>query len=92
MVAAGELKRESVQTDMLEHYSMRCVRCSLISHLLIYHLDSVGILEKLGKLALLRLELRVTTDVLLADEDVGDGALLGHLLEGVLDGGTIVCA
>ena len=57
-----------------------------------YRLDSVGILEQLRKLALLGLQLRVTTDVLLADEDVGDGALLGHLLEGVLDGGTIVCA
>ena len=103
MVAAGELKRERVLSDMLEkkaalhqimaqHYRMRCVRCSLISHLLIYHLDSVGILEQLRKLALLGLELRVTTDVLLADEDVGDGALLGHLLEGVLDGGAIVYA
>ena len=29
--------------------------------------------------------------MLLADEDVGDGALLGHLLESVLDGGTIIC-
>lgn len=103
MVTAGELKWKSLQADTLEkeatihqimaqHYSMRCVRCSLTSHLLIYHLDSVGVLEQLRKLALLGLELRVTTNVLLADEDAGDGALLGHLLEGVLDGGAIVCA
>jgi hypothetical protein len=64
----------------------------LLIYILLYRLDSVGILEQLRKLALLGLQLRVTTDVLLADEDVGDGALLGHLLEGVLDGGAIVCA
>jgi hypothetical protein len=68
------------------------VPCSLISHLFLNRLDSVGILEQLRKLALLALQLRVTTDVLLADEDVGDGALVGHLLESVLDGGAIVCA
>ena len=55
-------------------------------------LDGVGILEQLVELALLCLELGVAANVLLADEDVGDGALLGHLLEGVLDGGAIVCA
>jgi hypothetical protein len=85
-------KKAVLHQAMAQHYSVDRVRCSLISHILIYHLDSVGILEQLGKLALLRLELRVTTDVLLADEDVGDGALLGHLLESVLDGGAIVCA
>jgi len=67
------------------------IHCSLVSGLLLYRLDSVGVLEQLRKLALLGLQLRVTADVLLANEDVGDGALLGHLLEGILDGGTVVC-
>ena len=55
------------------------------------HLDGVGLLEQVGELALLCLELRVAANVLLADEDVGHGALLGDVLESVLDGGTVVC-
>ena len=54
-------------------------------------LDGVGILEQLVELALLCLELGVAANVLLADEDVGHGALLGDVLESVLDRGTIVC-
>lgn len=54
-------------------------------------LDGVGVLEQLGKLALLCLQLGVAANVLLADEDVGDGALLGDVLKSVLDRGTIVC-
>jgi hypothetical protein len=30
--------------------------------------------------------------VLLADEDVGHGALLGDVLEGVLDRGAVICS
>ena len=55
------------------------------------NLDGVGILEQLGELALLCLELGVAANVLLADEDVGHGALLGDVLESVLDCGTVVC-
>ena len=54
-------------------------------------LDGVGILEQLVELTLLCLELGVAANVLLADEDVGHGALLGDLLESVLDRGTVVC-
>ena len=54
-------------------------------------LDGVGILEQLVELALLCLELGVAANVLLADEDVGHGALLGDVLESVLDRGTVVC-
>jgi hypothetical protein len=54
-------------------------------------LDGVGILKQLVELALLCLELGVAANVLLADEDVGHGALLGDVLESVLDRGTIVC-
>lgn len=59
--------------------------------LLLFHLDGVGVLEQLGELALLALELRVAANVLLADEDVGHRALLGHLLKGILDRGAVVC-
>ena len=54
-------------------------------------LDGVGLLEQVGELALLCLELGVAANVLLADEDVGHGALLGDVLESVLDRGTVVC-
>lgn len=54
-------------------------------------LDGVGILEQLVELALLCLELGVAANVLLADEDVGHGALLGDVFESILDGGTVVC-
>merc|ERR1712137_1442566 len=53
-------------------------------------LDGVSILEQLVELALLCLELGVAANVLLADEDVGHGALLSDVLESVLDGGTVV--
>lgn len=29
--------------------------------------------------------------MLLGDKDVGNGALVGHLLEGILNGGAIIC-
>ena len=54
-------------------------------------LDGVGLLEQVGELALLCLEFGVAANVLLADEDVGHGALLGDVLESVLDRGTVVC-
>lgn len=54
------------------------------------HSDSSGALQHSGQLLLLCLELRVAADVLLANENVGDGALLGHLLEGILQSGAIV--
>ena len=55
------------------------------------HLDGVGLLEQAGELALLCLEIGVAANVLLADEDVGHGALLGDLFESVLNRGTVVC-
>lgn len=54
-------------------------------------LESTSILQQLLNLlpvlAVLDdgLEVRVATDVDLANEDVGDGALAGHLVQGVLD-------
>ena len=54
-------------------------------------LDGVGVLEQLGELALLCLQLGVAANVLLADEDVGDRALLGDVLKRILDRGTVVC-
>jgi len=55
------------------------------------YLDGVGLFEQLRELALLCLELGVAANVLLADEDVGHGALLGDVLESVLDRGAIIC-
>ncbi|KAB8343264.1 hypothetical protein FH972_022852 [Carpinus fangiana] len=48
-------------------------------------------LQDIGQLALLGLQVRVAANVLLVDEDVGHAALLRDALEGVLDGGTVVC-
>jgi hypothetical protein len=64
----------------------------IIAAMLFFYLDGVGILEQLRELALLRLQLRVATDVLLSDEDVGHGALLGDVLEGILDRGAVICS
>jgi hypothetical protein len=62
----------------------------IIAAMLLFCLDGVGILEQLRELALLRLQLGVAANVLLADEDVGHGALLGDVLEGVLDRGAVI--
>ena len=62
-----------------------------ISRMLFSHLDSVGVLEQRLELALLSLQLGVAANVLLADEDVGNGALVGHLLESILNCGAVVC-
>lgn len=53
-------------------------------------LNSTGILQKLRKLGLDILEVGVTANVLLLDEDVGNGALAGDLLKGILNGGSII--
>jgi hypothetical protein len=62
----------------------------IIAAMLFIYLDGVGVLEQLRELALLCLQLRVAANVLLADEDVGHGALLGDVLEGVLDRGAVI--
>jgi len=48
------------------------------------------LLEHVLQLRLLGLQVRVSANVLLGDEDIGDGALAGHFFEGVLDRGTVV--
>lgn len=53
-------------------------------------LQGTSILQQLRELASNSLEVGVTTDVLLVDEDVGHGALVGDLLESSLDGGAVV--
>lgn len=55
-------------------------------------LESAGLLEKVLELAALEqaLQVRVAANVLLGDEAVGDGALAGDLVEGVLDGAAVV--
>lgn len=53
-------------------------------------LDGTSLLQERGQLALLCLQIRVPTNVLATDEDVGDGALARHLGESVLNGTAIV--
>lgn len=55
------------------------------------YLDCACVLQQVWQLALLCLQLGVAANVLVVDEDVWYGALVGDLLEGVLDGGTVVC-
>lgn len=50
------------------------------------HLDSTSILEQVVELTLLGLQIAVSTNVLLGDEDVGDGGLAGHFAKGGLNG------
>jgi len=53
-------------------------------------LDGVCILQQLWQLRLLCLEVRVATDVLVVNEDVRDGALVGDVFESVLNCAAIV--
>lgn len=53
-------------------------------------LESASLLQQSRELSLLGLELGVAANVLLADEDVGDSALAGDLLERSLDVGAVV--
>ena len=48
-------------------------------------------LQQAIKLALLGLDIRVATDVVLVDEDVGHAALASDLLEGILECGAVLC-
>lgn len=54
-----------------------------------YNLKSTSVLQQGRKLAFASLQIRVSTDMLLLDEDVGDGALAADFHEGVLDGAAI---
>ena len=56
----------------------------------LHHLGSTGLLQQARELLLLCLQIRVSTDVLLLDEDVRDGTLAGYLVESVLHCSTIV--
>ena len=49
-------------------------------------LDSASLLEQARQFALLALQMRVSANMLLSDEDVGNGGLARHVFEGGLDG------
>jgi hypothetical protein len=53
--------------------------------------DGTSLLQQIGQLSLLGLQVRVAADMLLSDEDVRDGALGRYFLKRILDSGAIVC-
>jgi len=53
-------------------------------------LNGASVLQETIELALLRLQIGVSTDVLLLDEDVRNAALTGDVLEGVLESCAVV--
>jgi hypothetical protein len=53
-------------------------------------LESTGILQQAWEILLYGLEIRVSTNVLLVDEDVWNRALTGQVLEGGLDSRSII--
>jgi hypothetical protein len=53
--------------------------------------DGTSLLQQIGQLGLLSLQVRVAADMLLSDEDVRDGALGRYFLKRILDSGAIVC-
>ena len=70
-------------------------RSTLLSHLKLasrasVFLDSMRILQQLRQLLLLPLQLRIAANMLLTDEDVGDGALMGHAFQSILDVRAVV--
>jgi len=54
-------------------------------------LNSTSPLQQAIQLALLGLQIRVPTDMLLGDEDVRHGSLARYLLERILEGAAVVC-
>ena len=62
-----------------------------IAHLPRVLLDRIRLFQQLWQLSFLGLQLRVTTDMLVIDEDIRNRALMGDVLEGILDGCTVVC-
>lgn len=54
-------------------------------------LQSTSILQKCRQLLLFRLQIRVSSNVLLVDVNVWDGGLPVHLLESGLDSRSILC-
>ena len=54
-------------------------------------LVGIRISQHLRELRLLALQLRVSADVLMVDEDIWNASLVGHLLNGGLKRGAIIC-
>lgn len=52
--------------------------------------NSTGLLQKGRQLRLLRLQIRVASNMLLRNEDIGHSALIRHLLQRVLEGGAVI--
>jgi hypothetical protein len=59
-------------------------------HYIFCTLNGTSILQELSKITLLGLEIRVATNVLLLDVDVGNGGLTVDFLQRSLDIGTII--
>ena len=53
-------------------------------------LQSTSVLQHLIQLALLCLQIRVASNMLMGDKDVWYGTLAGHLLKGVLNGSSVI--
>jgi hypothetical protein len=56
-----------------------------VADFLLKYLQSTSILEQRLQVALLGLQIRVSTNVLLRNEDAGHGSLARHFAEGALD-------
>jgi hypothetical protein len=55
------------------------------------NLDGTSLLQQTGQLELLTLQVRVTANMLLSDEDVWDRALGRDFRKRILNSGAIVC-
>ena len=54
------------------------------------YLDSTSLFQQSIELALSGLEIRIATNVLLGNENVGNAALAGDFLQSILDCGAII--
>jgi hypothetical protein len=59
-------------------------------HVLLKSLDSTSILEQGVEAAFLSLQIGVSANVLLRNEDVGHGGLARHFAEGALNRGSVI--
>jgi len=68
--------------DLLHTANPALARCT--------RLDGTGVLQQAIELRFLRLQIAVSTNVLLRDEDIGDASLAGNFLEGILESCAII--
>lgn len=89
----GQMNCDHVRS-ILNIHAQSTLLCHYSSHRLVSssrYLDSASILEQVLELALLRLQITVSSNMFLRNEDVGYGRLARQIAERGLNRGSIIC-